>query len=184
MPALSRIDYDLIKEVLDELRRKKHHIVRRVPIDYKNPKKGYLWPSISMTLIAKKCGVTAKTLYRHCKKDERIERLLHPFKKKTWNTENSKKNEPLKHGTKAWLESDNKRLKEENEKLRKNKTDLKIKNAQIDELKNTVKEQDETIENAQKSIKEAEEAKRELDRVRSENSRLRGKLMIKEGESP
>lgn len=184
MPAPSKINYELIKEVLDRLKGKNYHIIRRVPIDSKNAKKGYLWPSISMRMIANKSGVSTKTLYRHCKKDEKIERLLRPFRKKTWNSENSKKNKSPKYGTKAWLERDNKRLKTENEKLTKNKVNLKIKNAQIDELNETISEQAETIENARQSTKEAKELKRELDRVLSENSRLRGLLMARKQESP
>ena len=178
MPAPTKINYELIKEVLDKLKKKKHHVVRRVPIDNKNAKKGYLWPSISMILIANKSGVNVKTLYRHCKKDEKVERLLRPFQKKTWNAENSKKNEAPKYGTKAWLESENGRLKTENEKLKKKGVDLKIKNLQIDECNKTIEQQAETIVHASQSVKEALELKRELDRVRSENSRLWKMLMV------
>ncbi len=183
MPAPTKINYELIKEVLDKIKRKKHHVVRRVPIDNKNAKKGYLWPSISMILIANKSGVNVKTLYRHCKKNEKIERLLRPFQKKTWNAENSKKNEAPKYGTKAWLERENRRLRAENEKLKKKRINLKIKNSQIDALNKTVSQQDKTIENASQSVKEAIELKRELDRVCSENSKLRGMLMSSKRES-
>lgn len=178
MPSPEKVDYEQIKEVVDRLKRLKHHEVRKIPIDSKNLKKGYIWPSISMILISKKLNVNVKTLYRKSKGDERIERLLHPFMKKTRNAENTKPSDEPKRDSKTWLKLENEKLRDEINGLKKQKIDLKVKNLQIDELNRQIKEQAGIIERAKESAKESNEFKRENARLLAENARLRAMCMV------
>lgn len=178
MPAPQKVDYEQIKEAVDRLKRLKHHEIRKIPIDPKNPKKGYIWPSISMILISKKLNVNVKTLYRKSKDDERIERLLHTFMKKIRNLENAKASDEPKRDSKAWLILENEKLRDEIEVIKKQKIDLKVKNLQIDELNRQINEQTGIINRARESAKESNELKRENARLLAENARLRAKCMV------
>lgn len=173
MSALVKVDYDSIKEVVDKLKRQQGHQVRKIPVDPKNLSKGYSWPSISMKLIAQKVGVHVKTLYRKCEADIRIERLLRPFMKKTWNASNAKSGDAPKYGTKAWLEKEVGKLKEKIVILEARKIDLKTKNLQINELRRRLEEKAEECDDIKMQAKQSQELQRQVERLLSENSRLR-----------
>lgn len=176
MPAPKKTSYENIKEELDKLKRQQKHIARRVPVNRNNLALGYRWPSISMMLIAKKANVNVKTLYRMCESDERVDRLLKPFRKKEINKSNADKDKPA-YGTKLWLEKQNETLKEKVAKMEAQKTDIQIKNLQINALNRDLEEAHKLLDDAKRKAKESHDLERENQRLLSENARLRKMLM-------
>lgn len=175
-----KLSYELVKQIIERLKNRNLHKKSRIPIDSKELAKGYLYPTIKMTLIAKESQVSSKTLYRLVGNEPKVKKMLLPFMSKARNEAMRKPGDQPRKNTKAWMEQRIKKLVEELERCKAKRIDLKIKNLQIQSLSREIENKGKQVDKAKIHDKENKELQREVGRLQEENSRMRHMLMLGE----
>lgn len=177
-----KITFEIVRDAVIKLKSREQHKRRRKYIDAEDYSKGFLWPSITITLIANELAVGRNTLYRHAEKNSKVKKLLSPYMVKTRNNALKKSSDEPKRNTKAWMEQHIKKLYGEIEFYKTKRLDVKIKNLQIQSLNRELKDREIQLERMRKYKIENIELQREIGRLSEENSRMRSLLMINKDE--
>ncbi len=182
MAPPTKITFELVRDIVTKLKSREQHKRRRKYIDAKDHSKGFLWPSITISLIANELAVGRNSLYRHAEKNPKIKRVLQPYMVKTRNNALKKSSDEPKRNTKAWMEQHIKRLNSEIESYKTKRLDVKIKNLQIQSLDRELQDRETQLEKMREYKIENIELQREIGRLKEENSRMRSILMISKDE--